>query len=250
MPGGGTFDGGMYDGAADARRRADFVRGLLPPGPARIIDTAAGVGDLAFQLARGGDSVLAFEPCSSLFAVLFDRFCRDRDVHHILAVFPQRLQDYPLDPAADVVVASNHWSHMPREDRGGFLARAFAALRPGGLLVMNCPQHTPLRLEQPRDEIHRRVFGDLLVRHFAAVSPDATGRDRQVRFEYRIEHRCHPVATVTEEVTIALTSPTEARELLLEAGFRGVRLRGGYSDVEYDVQGPGFVVVAEKPPAG
>jgi SAM-dependent methyltransferase len=249
MPDGGRFDGGMYSGVGEARRRADFLRGLLADGPARIIDTAAGVGDLAFLLASAGDRVLAFEPCGERFAVLFDRFCRQPDVHHLLAVLPQRLEDYPLRPEADAVVASNHWSHMPRADRAAFLGRAHAALRPGGLLVMNCPQDTLLRVDQPRDEIHRRVCGDLVIRHFASSHADASGRDRRVRFEYRIEHLGQPVQTVTEEYTLALTTPAEARALLAAAGFGGVRVHGGYDDVGYDESSPGFVIVAERPPA-
>ena len=242
-----TFFGTLYEGAGDAQRKAAFVEALLTDGPGRVIDTAAGVGDVAFLLAREGHTVLGFEPCPEMYAVLFDRFSRATEIRHLAAFFPIRFDDYPLDPRADAVVASNHWSHLGPAARDSLLARSLQGLRPGGLLVMNCAQNTPLRSDQPWDEVHKRVFGNLVIRHFASSTALPDGDSRRIRFEYRMESEGGLVHSESAEYVLALDSPDAVSAKLAAAGFVDIRLRGGYADTDYDPQLPGFIVIARKP---
>jgi ubiquinone/menaquinone biosynthesis C-methylase UbiE len=239
--------GALYSGAGDAQRKAAFVGALLPDGPGRVVDTAAGVGDVAFLLAREGHTVLGFEPCREMYAVLFDRFSHAADIRHLAAFFPFRFDDYPLDPSADAVVASNHWSHLDPAARESLLARSLRGLRSGGLLVMNCAQDTPLRSDQPWDEVHKRVFGNLVIRHFASSTALPDGNSRRVRFEYRMEYEGGLVHAESTEYVLTLDSPDIVSEKLAAAGFVDIRLRGGFADTDYDPRLPGFVVVARKP---
>lgn len=245
--GSAKFYGALYASAGDARRKAAFVGALLHAGPGRIVDTAAGVGDVALLLAREGHLVFGFEPCGELYAVLFDRFGREPDIRHLAALFPMRFDDYPLDPRADAVLASNHWSHLDQPGRESLLARALRGLRPGGVLVMNCVQDTPLRADQPWAEVHRRVYGNLVIRHFASSAALPGGDSRRIAFEYRMEYEGAFVHAETAEFVLTLDSPDGVSAKLAAAGFVDIRLRGGFADTEYDPHLPGFVVVARKP---
>jgi SAM-dependent methyltransferase len=248
--GSAKFYGAFYGAAGDAQRKAAFVQSLLADGPARVVDTASGVGDVAFLLARGGHTVFGFEPCDELYSVLFDRFAREPEIRHLAALFPLRFEDYPLDPAADAVVASNQWSHLDAGDRDALLRRAFHGLRPGGVLVMNCVQDTPLRLDQPWGEIHKRVFGNLVIRHLASSTSLAGSDSRRIRFEYRMEYEGAFVHAETAEFVLTLDSPDGVSATLAALGFVDIRIRGGFADVDYDPRLPGFVAVARKPMEG
>lgn len=245
--GSAKFYGAFYGGGGDAQRKVAFVHALLADRPARVVDAAAGVGDVAFLLARKGHTVLGFEPCGEMYAVLFDRFARDPEIRHLAALFPMRFDDYPLDPAADAVVASNQWSHLDAGGRDALLRRAFCGLRPGGVLVMNCVQATPLRSDQPWGEIHKRVFGNLVIRHFASSTTLPGGDSQRIRFEYRMEYEGGFTHAETAEFVLMLDSPDGVSATLAEIGFVDIRIRGGFSDVDYDPRLPGFVVVARKP---
>lgn len=245
--GSAKFYGAFYGGAGDAQRKAAFVHSLLVDGAARVVDTSAATGDVAFILAHMGHTVLGFEPCGELYAVLFDRFALDHVVRHLAALFPMRFEDYPLDPAADAVVISNQWSHLDAGDRDALLRRALRGLSPGGVLVMNCVQDTPLRSDQPWGEIHKRVFGNLVIRHLASSTSLAGSDSQQIRFEYRMEYEGGFVHAEKAEFTLTLDSPDAVSAKLAAMGFVDIRIRGGFADVDYDPRLPGFVVVARKP---
>lgn len=245
--GSAKFYGAFYGGAGDAQRKAAFVASLLTDRPGRIVDTAAAVGDVAFLLARDGHTVFGFEPCGELYSVLFDRFARDPEIRHLAALFPMRFEDCPLDPVADAVLTSNHWSHLDAAARDALLARSVRGLRPGGVLVMNCVQDTPLRSDQPWGEIHKRVFGNLVIRHFASSTGLPGGDSRHVRFEYRMEYEGTFVHAEAAEFALTLDSPDSVSAKLAAKGFVDIRIRGGFADTDYDPRLPGFVVVARKP---
>jgi SAM-dependent methyltransferase len=223
------------------------VTSLLSPRLGRIVDVAAGVGDLAFMLAHEGHHVFGFEPCGEMYAVLFDRFSRDSDIRHLAALFPMRFDDYPLDPEADAVVASNLWSHLETVARDSLVRRVFRGLRPGGFLVMNCVQDTPLRADQPWDEVYKRVFGKVVIRHFASSTVVPGGASRHIRFEYRMEYEGAFVHSESTEFVLTLDSPDGVSARLAAAGFADIRIRGSFADTDYDPRLPGFLVVARKP---
>lgn len=245
--GSAKFYGVFYNGSTEAVRRAEFVDALLGGRPAQVIDVSAGVGDMAFELARRGHQVLGFEPCGEIYTVLFDRYARERELRHLLALFPSRLEDYTLEPHADLVLASNHWSHLEPSERLPLLRRVYAALRGGGKLLMNCAQPTSLRADQPWSEIQKRIFGELVIKHFASSTALPDRAAHEIRFEYRMEQRGVHVHTETSQYLLHTDTPEGVTALLAEAGFAAPRVLGDYAEVDYDANHPGFVVVAQKP---
>ena len=243
----GKFYGALYNAAGETKRRAAFLIDLLGAKPSRIVDTSAGVGDLAFLLAKEGHRVLAFEPCGEMYAVLFDRFSRDHEIRKLVVPFPSTFEVYPLAADADLAISSNQWSHLSHTERSRLLPRLFSGLGPAGILVINCVQETPLRSDQPWAEIHKRVFGDLIIRHFACSEHVPGTASQRVNFEYRMEYLGHPVHTVSATSLLTLDTPEAVGQQLREVGFSRVTIRGSYADADYHGQLQGFVIVAVKP---
>jgi SAM-dependent methyltransferase len=96
-----------------------FVRGALPPAPARLLEVGAGAGELAAELGRLGYDVLAVDPASETPAV------RPVALHE--------LGEPPASFDAAVAVVSLH--HV--EPLAESCRRLAELLRPGGTLVVD-----------------------------------------------------------------------------------------------------------------
>jgi SAM-dependent methyltransferase len=96
-----------------------FVRGRLPPAPARVLEVGAGAGELAGQLGRRGYDVLAIDPASETPAV------RQVALHE--------LREPPASFDAAVAVVSLH--HVEPLDES--CRRLAELLRPRAVLVVD-----------------------------------------------------------------------------------------------------------------
>jgi SAM-dependent methyltransferase len=98
---------------------AAFVRANLPPAPARVLEVGAGSGALAGLVARWGYDVVAIDPEPGGPGVA-QRALAD-------------LSD--ADGTFDVAVAISSLHHV--DPLGPSIARLAAALRPGGVLIVD-----------------------------------------------------------------------------------------------------------------
>ena len=93
-----------------------FVRGALPPPPARVLEVGAGDGELAAALVAAGYDVVAIDPAGEL---------------PVRPIALHELEDAPFDAA--VAVVSLH--HV--EPLGPSCRRLAELVRPGGTLVVD-----------------------------------------------------------------------------------------------------------------
>lgn len=242
------FYGYFYNGAAEAARRSHFILPLLGPGPAKVIDVAAGVGDLAWPLAEEGHQVLCFEESDAMFAVLLERCNARKDIRHLLSPFPTNLADCPILLRADAAVAANLFSHLGELEKIALIRQIHRQLVPGGTLVFNCVQKTPFRPEQPLSEINKRVFGETVIRHFASSLSIEGGNRQAVHFEYRMEHQGQPACVMADEFILSMDRPERMAEILTSEGFCEIRFFGSYDGGPPHPDLPGFVVVASRVP--
>ena len=96
-----------------------FVRGALPPAPARVLEIGAGTGELAAALREAGYDVLAIDPATDAGGV---RRLRLHEVDE---------RDGAFD-AAVAVVSLHHVEPLAESCR-----RLAALVRPGGRLVID-----------------------------------------------------------------------------------------------------------------
>lgn len=240
------FYGFFYDGGNDASRRCEFISSFLGKEAARIIEISAGVGDLAFRLAGRGHYVTCLEESDPVYAVLLDRYKANKAIRHLVSLFPVNISDFPILLDADMAVASNVFSHLEETEKQSLITHVHSQLGREGKFIFNCVQSTPARPEQPFSEIHKKVFGEMVIRHFASSRPlDHTSKQR-VRFEYRMEFQGRPVKSVSEEFTLHMDTPESMTKTLHAAGFSDVRTFGGYEGTPCEPGLPGFVVVARK----
>jgi SAM-dependent methyltransferase len=105
--------------AADAGVVA-YVRGALPPPPARVLEVGAGQGELAGVLREAGYDVVAIDPAAE-----------DADGVEPVALLDVAADDGSFD-AAVAVVSLHHIDPLAES-----CARLAAAVRPGGVLVVD-----------------------------------------------------------------------------------------------------------------
>jgi SAM-dependent methyltransferase len=99
---------------------AAFVRGALPPPPARVLEVGAGKGELATALREAGCDVVAIDPAAD----------------GAPGVDPVALIDVAADDASfDAAVAVVSLHHV--EPLAESVARLAAVVRPGGSLVVD-----------------------------------------------------------------------------------------------------------------
>lgn len=98
----------------------EFVRGQVPPPPARVLEVGCGQGELTTALAVAGHDVLGIDPRAP-HGDLFRRI---------------RLEDLdPQEESFDGVVAVHSLHHVRDLEQG--LERIVELLRPGGVLVLD-----------------------------------------------------------------------------------------------------------------
>ena len=96
-----------------------FVRGSLPPAPARVLEVGAGEGELARALSEASYDVVAIDPAAT--------------EAHVQPVRLHELEESPRSFDAAVAVVSLH--HV--EPLAESCRRLAALVRPGGALVMD-----------------------------------------------------------------------------------------------------------------
>lgn len=224
----------------------DFLRWLAGvnglPGLPHVLDIGCGPGRLLLPLSRLGWPVVGMEPNEAFF-------------HHAKSVAElmdhvevQRggFNDLSASKRYDLILGINSaFAHLtaPRE-RADAAARAFRALRPGGLLLLDLPnllrilkewagpfEHRsslhgrPVALNRRHEvDYHRAIFTTF--EEYSYID----GAGQEVQF-----HKEHPYA---------ITTYPELDFLLTQAGFRKIRTFGSFAAREAEPIGSGRMILA------
>jgi cyclopropane fatty-acyl-phospholipid synthase-like methyltransferase len=245
------FHGFIYSGDGESEARADFVVSQLVGGSRElIVDVGAGVGGLAFAMVRRGIRAIALEESPVLFGILLERFRADRSCWSMLSPLPISLSDLPADLSPDAIVASNLMSHLSPEQKIQFLTESTLRLRSrGGVLIFNCVQRSPHRPKQGRAEISKRVYGENILRHFAASDFISSGSaDVVVTSEVVVEHRGKKLRSFCDKTLLYFDHYDDVQTQLRALGIESWVITGGWADTPYQSESPGFVVVAHIEP--
>ena len=242
------FHGFIYSGAGEGEARAEFVLsqvGGVADGP--IVEAGAGTGNLSLALARRGARVVALEESPALFSILLERFRSARECWPVLSPLPINLSALPTELSARAIVASNLMSHLAPLQKKIFLEECVRRLRAsGGTLIFNCVQASPQRPTQGRSEILKRVYGENILRHFAASDPSVSGpEDVVVTSEIILEYRGIKIQSFSDQTSLYFDDHTQIEKSLRMLGITSYAITGGWSDTPYQSGGPGFVVVAQ-----
>lgn len=171
-----------------ARRLADALRALPRRlRPAVVIDYGAGDGELARRLADRfpGARVIAFEPAPGFAEAARARLGGRGEVTEDETALPTG--------AADLVVCTEVFEHLPPEEERGALDQIARTLAPGGLLLVGVPVETgpPALLKGAFRAARRQGAEDA---HWPAIREAAAGRAPSARGMTEIApgRRYHP----------------------------------------------------------
>jgi SAM-dependent methyltransferase len=162
-----------------------WVRQHAAVGPRRVLDLGAGTGTGTIALARcfAGADVIAVDQSADMLARVRSRAAGLGLTGRVATVQADLDGDWPATGPADVAWASNVLHELARPDR--FLADAFAAVRPGGLLAVAefgaWPRFLPDDLGLGRPGLEARCHAAL--ESAAAGPPTPHGTDWGPRLE-------------------------------------------------------------------
>jgi SAM-dependent methyltransferase len=144
-----------------------FMRGALPPPPARVLEVGAGSGELAAVLREAGYDVVAIDPAAD----------------GAPGVEPVALADVEVDAASfDAAVAVVSLHHV--EPLAESCARLAALVRPGGTLVVD--EFDVGRFDD------RAAAWQIAQRKAAGIDHP----DHNAGWSSDLRHHMHPVATI------------------------------------------------------
>jgi SAM-dependent methyltransferase len=174
---------------------ASFVRGSLPPAPARVLEVGAGDGELAAALSAAGYDVLAIDPASTVDTV------RPVRLHEL------REPDDSFD-AAVAVVSMHHVEPLSQSTR-----RLGEVVRPGGTLVLD---------EIDVGRLDERAAGWWLERH----GPTDHGPNTPGELVAFMRHHLHSLATMRDALAEWFELGPVARGPYLYRWDLGLEMRG------------------------
>jgi len=239
----------LYDGSQDANLRAEFVATLVRNEKFSILEAHAGDGLLSMNLSSKGYHVTALEEDPVLFAILLEKFRLRRDLNPFLSPLPLNFLSLDSSNTWDLVLFSNAISFIDDKTLNLYLAKAHALLGGGGLLVINSPQRTSLRKEQPLSEIHKKIFGNNTIRQLASSVFLDDGMMR-VNYLYEVYAKDRLMIALKSQHDLRLRDPKSLVEVIEENNFHVERITTGWTDSPLDPDCPNYVVIARKHSSG
>ncbi len=232
----------IIDWESRARSEGDsLLRHLRKANARKVLDVACGTGFHAVQLAKAGFDVVANDGAPVVVARARHNFLEHDLVIPAFEHDWRELDNLPGTPFDAVLCLGNSFSHLVEaEERRNVLARFFAVLRPGGILILDHRNYEALTNgHETRGERHQR---------YCCCGPDTAVRlesvaDGLVRIHYRYRGE---IVQVLETWPLSRKQVTQC---MLEVGFEDITT---YSDQGPDVRGNGdtefWIHVARRPP--
>lgn len=237
----------FYSGSNDSIQRAAFIDSFLQRTEEQsvVLDTSAGNGEIAMELAKLKNQVFALETDEALFSVILERLSLNRELRPYFAPFPISSRDFPLSHFANLVYASNTLSHLNDEDTLEILANSSRFLVKEGKLIVNFPVPHLLRKEQHEYELSRKIFGNTIIKH-VCKSKIISENCMQIDFRFESIYKNQTICLKTSNQLIYIRSPENIVEYLNALDFKIDHILGGWSHESNMENSPNCVIVASK----
>jgi hypothetical protein len=235
----------LYESSQDATLRAGFVAELFGNKRASILEPHAGDGSLGLELCSRGYYVTCLEDDPVLFAVMIEKFRARKELRPFFTPLPLELVDLKSKTNWDLVLLSNTLSFLDDNAWLCYIGKINDVLPVGGLVVLNSPQPTLMRQEQPRAEIHKKIFGTNVIRHLAS-SWFLDERRMEVQYEYETYSKNNLMAKASSNHVLYLRSSDELVSAISSRGFKLISVTADWGTSGIELDSPSCVLVAEK----
>lgn len=235
----------LHEGRQDAAIRGAFIADLLGNQKTTILEPHAGDGALSMELSSRGFTTTALEEDPVLFAVFLEKFRLQRELKPFLSPLPINITNLDSNIKWGLIVLSNAISFIDDQTLTSYLKKINQLLTVDGLLVLNSPQPTPLREEQPKAEIYKKIFGANVIKQFAS-SIFLDKRRIKVEYEYQTFSSNQKIVDSTITQVIHLRDVKSLSALLEKMGFAIKEIFSDWSFNELEDSSPNCVLVARK----
>ena len=222
----------------------DALKGLDGP----ILEPACGSGRTLVPLAEAGHEMWGFDTSAEMLAQAEPR-CAKAGVRARLS--QQGWSDFTYDQrfSAIILPVASFTLIEDADTAFGVLARFYAALSPGGLLLIDL---TPLSTLAPVEDDRRSWVaenGDLLTLHAVRTGTDWTKQAFRLSVRYERWRENRLVAAELEPMVMRQWGIEEFRMALNRAGFTGAQCHGDYRRGEPPGAGTRMVTWEARKPA-
>jgi SAM-dependent methyltransferase len=238
-----------FDG--DPAHIVDYLRWLVGERglaePVRVLDVGAGVGRMVAPLRALGWEVTATEPDADYRALLAEVAAA-----HGATVTAEAFNDLDHDGAFTLAIAVNSaFAHvLTPADRADAFRRLHAALRPGGILLLDLPNFLWILRNYRQPEPHVRTGEGReirLVHHHEIDYGEATFTTDQ---EYVVAEPDGRETRTWKRHVYAMAALPDLLHLLRQAGFGELEVHGGYAArAPGRLDGPRMLITARRMPA-
>lgn len=212
------------DTAASTQANLAFYADAYVNDPGPVVELGVGDGRIAIAAAARGQSVIGVD----LSPVMLDR-CRRRaeaaGVLDRLTLLNADFRHFHLDDPAGLIALPYHsLGHLlALDDKRRAIARVFSQLRPGGRFIFDDFLMTPalkdhMRRVQLRAEYQLAPGADALL-WVASLVDEASQSIRVVTWEDEVDLDGLLVRRRYRRLSLSWIEPSQARDLLTEAGF-------------------------------
>ncbi|GHU85767.1 SAM-dependent methyltransferase [Spirochaetia bacterium] len=204
-------------------------------GP-RVLDLCCGFGRITLELARRGFAATGVDITPAyLETAREDAACEHLDIEFIHADVRDFKRPAAFDLAVNLYISFGYFEN-PDDDR--LLVRnAFESLKPGGAFIIETlGKEIAVRDFVEADWFERAGFKVLT--EYTAVDSWAALKNRWILVKDGNQ--------IERTFTQRLYAASELRQLLLDAGFAGVEIYGGWNDDPYDHHAQTLIVAGRK----
>lgn len=240
-----SFYSFLYDGSQDSNLKGNFIDNLLKEKKSTIIEVNAGDGLLSINLANRGFEITAIEDDPALFAIILEKFKNRRDLTSRITPLPINFLKLTTQKTWDTIIFSNTISFLDDDMLASYIYKANTLLKKGGILILNSPQPSKLREEQPISEIFKKVYGFNVIKHFAS-SKFYGLKSMQIQYFYEIFHANQLITSFSSEHLLHLRPAQELIDQLETKGFLIENTFANWTNESLVPDSPNYVLVATK----
>ncbi len=219
-------------------RELDFILSELPlTADSRLLDVGCGFGRHSVALAQRGYNVTGIDPSTAMIDAAKARAAEAGVEVDFRAVGAEAFEADEVFDAA-ICLFSTLGQITPAGENSGLISRVFAALKPGGHLVIEVPQREPAVRQLKSTEI---ITGK---NHATHINRQFNPADHTVTETFS---RSAPAGAEIFLLRYRLFSQAELADCLTAAGFSIQAAYSGYEHAALTTDSTGMVVFADKP---